>query len=225
MTLASIDITGLKSNADALIFDFDGTLADSLWVWDDVDKRFLMKHNIAYDKEYAETITVLGFESGADYTIKKFNLDLSAEEIIEEWKALSKDAYANNVHLKPYAKTYLEKLSNAGIHMAIATSLQRQILEPCLKLNGVFHLFDSISVCDEITDNGKSTPAVYEHAAQALGVELNKCIVFEDVVPAALSAKRGGAYVVGVYDEHKHQATQELREISDEFIENYEQLL
>ncbi len=225
MTAATSDITGLKANAEAVIFDFDGTLADSMWVWEHVDREFFDRHQLPYDQEYAEMIAVLGFESGADYTIQKYDVGATREEIIEEWKSIAQHEYATKVRLKPRAEEYLHKLHEAGVPLGIATSLQRNLLEPALKNNGVFSLFSAISVCDEIVDTGKSTPAVYHAAASELGVQLENCIVFEDVVTAAGSAKRGGAYVVGVYDEHKQQATDELRALVDEFIEGYDQLL
>ena len=225
MALATCDITGLKANADAVLFDFDGTLADSMWVWEHVDAAFLAEHGLPFDESYAEMIAVLGFESGADYTIEKYGLDVSREEVIEEWKAIAQEEYATKVGLKPHAREYLQYLHGAGVPLAIATSLQRALLVPALKNNGVFDLFGAIAICDEVTDTGKSTPAVYHAAASGLGARLERCIVFEDVVTAARSAKLGGAYVVGVYDEHKQQATDELKSIVDEFIDGYEQLL
>lgn len=209
---------------DAAIFDFDGTLADSMWVWDEVDRRWLAKRNIPFNEEYAETIAVLGFESGADYVVDFFNLDENPEDIIEEWKADAMEGYATGVKLKPGAKEFLQSLKAAGVPLAIATSLQRHLLEPCLNNNGVFDMFDTICVCDELKCGGKSNPAVYLEAAKRLHVDPERCLIFEDVVTAARSAKQTGAYVVGVYDAHKQQATDELREIVDYFIEGFENL-
>lgn len=210
--------------AKAAIFDFDGTLADSMWVWDYVDRRWLEKRNIPFSEEYAEMIAVLGFESGADYVIDFFSLDEKPEDIIEEWKSDAQEGYATQVKLKPHAKEYLTSLHESGVPMAIATSLQRALLEPCLKNNGVYECFETICVCDELQCGGKSNPTVYLEAAKRLGVEPDECVVFEDVVVAAKSAKKTGAYVVGVLDEHKQQATEELKSVVDLFIEGYEEL-
>lgn len=209
---------------DAAIFDFDGTLADSMWVWDYVDRRWLEKREIPYSEEYATTIAVLGFESGADYVVDFFGLDEDPEDIIEEWKADAQEGYATEVKLKPGAKEYLLSLRDAGVPLAIATSLQRHLLEPCLANNGIEGVFDAICICDELKCGGKSNPAVYLEAARQLGVAPEKCIVFEDVVIAAKSAKKAGAYVVGVYDGHKQQATEELKQVVDFFLESYESL-
>lgn len=212
-------------NVDAVIFDFDGTLADSMWVWDEVDRIFLAKRNIPYTDEFGEMIAVLGFELGAQFAIDHFQLDEDPNDIIEEWKSLAEEGYANHVKLKPQAKEYLDYCKSQGMPLAIATSLQRHLLEPALRNNGILDLFDAICICDELQCGGKSNPAVYLEAARQLNIAPEACAVFEDVATAAKSAKQSGAYVVGVYDEHKQQATDQLKATVDFFIEDYAQLL
>lgn len=212
-------------DVEAVIFDFDGTLADSMWVWDEVDRTFLAKRNIPFTDEYGEMIAVLGFELGAQFTVDHFNLDENPEDIIEEWKTLAEEGYAQHVKLKPHAEEYLRYCKEQGMPLAIATSLQRHLLEPALKNNGIYDLFDAICICDELQCGGKSNPTVYLEAARQLRTPPEKCAVFEDVATAAKSAKQSGAYVVGVYDEHKQQATEQLKAIFDLFIDNYSQLL
>ena len=213
------------ADIDAVIFDFDGTLADSMWVWDDVDRRFLAKRNIPFTDEYGEMIAVLGFELGAQYSIEHFHLDESPEDIVAEWKENAEDGYATQVMLKPGAKEFLHHCKSQGMPLAIATSLQRHLLEPALKNNGIFGMFDAICICDELQCGGKANPAVYEEAARRLGVPAERCAIFEDVVIPAKSAKKTGAYIVGVYDEHKQQVTEELKNVCDLFIDDFWALL
>ena len=105
-------------DVDAVIFDFDGTLADSMWVWDEVDRVFLAKRGIPFTDEFGEMIAVLGFELGADFAIEHFGLDESPESIIEEWKSLAEESYATHVMLKPGAFEYLR----SSMPSAYATS-------------------------------------------------------------------------------------------------------
>lgn len=212
-------------DVEAVIFDFDGTLADSMWVWDEVDRQFFAARGLPYTDEFGEMIAVLGFERGAQFAIDHLDLDEEPEDIIEEWKRSAEDGYATHVMLKPGAAAYLRHCKSQGMPLAIATSLQRHLLEPALENNGVLELFDAICTCDELQCGGKSNPTVYLEAARQLDVLADSCAIFEDVAIAARSAKRTGAYVVGVRDEHKQQATEELREIADLFIDGYEQLL
>ena len=210
---------------DAYIFDFDGTLADSMWVWDEIDHEFLESRNIPYCKDYAEAIAALGFEGSADFFIERFGLDESPEDIILEWQRMASVKYATQVRLKPHAKEYLLHLKELGKPLAIATSLQRMMLEPALRNNGIDALFDQVLVCEEVCEGGKSTPAVYHAAAQGMGVVLENCCVFEDVARAAKVAKEAGAFVVGVRDDHPQQIRPELLKASDLFVQGFQELL
>ena len=210
---------------EGLIFDFDGTLADSMWVWEEVDRQFFRKRGIPFDDAAVEEVAVLGFESGSEYVIEHFGLDERPGDIIEEWKTSAIEGYSTQVRLKPGAREYLQRCRAQGMPMAIATSLQRHLLEPCLKNNGVLQLFDTLCICDELHCGGKSNPTVYLEAAACLGVPAQRCAVFEDVVTPARSAKQAGAYVVGVLDPHKQQATEALKATADHFITTWSELL
>lgn len=131
---------------------------------------FLAKRGIPFTDEFGEMIAVLGFELGADFAIEHFGLDEQPEDIIEEWKSAAEEGYATQVMLKPGAFEYLQRCKEAGMPLAIATSLQRHLLEPALANNGVLDLFDAICVCDELQCGGKSNPVVYLEAARQLGV-------------------------------------------------------
>lgn len=218
MKVGSADVQGL-------IFDFDGTLADSMWVWSEVDRKFFESRGISFDADASEMIAVLGFEGGSEYVVEHFGLDEDPAAIIEEWKQSAFESYATRVMLKPGAREYLQSCKDAGLPLAIATSLQRHLLEASLENNGLAAFFDAVCICDELQCGGKSSPAVYLEAAKRIGVDIGRCAIFEDVCTAARSAKESGAYVVGVYDQHKQQATDELCAIVDLFIEGWPELL
>lgn len=208
----------------AFIFDFDGTLADSMWVWHEVDLEFARRRGLHFSKEDSEVIAALGFEGTAAWLLERFGLDESVEDLIAEWYRIAEESYAHNVFLKPGAKELLCSLKDAGYPVAIASSLDRKLLEEALVNNGALDCFDAIVVCDEVTDKGKSTPAVYLETAARLGVDLRDCVVFEDVAMAARSAKAGGAFVVGVRDDHPQQARTDLQEAADIFCEGFDHL-
>lgn len=208
----------------AFIFDFDGTLADSMWVWHEVDLEFARRRGLHFNKEDSEVIAALGFEGTAAWLLERFGLDESVEDLIAEWYGIAEESYAHNVFLKPGAKELVRSLKDAGYPVAIASSLDRKLLEEALANNGALDCFDTIVVCDEVTDKGKSTPAVYLETAARLGVDLSDCAVFEDVAMAARSAKAGGAFVVGVRDDHPQQARADLQEAADIFCEGFDHL-
>lgn len=209
----------------AFIFDFDGTLADSMWVWNQVDLEFARRRGLEFSKEDSEIIAALGFEGTATWLLDRFGLDESVEDLIAEWYGIAEESYAHDVFLKPGAKELVCLLKDSGYPVAVASSLDRRLLEEALSNNGVLDCFDEIVVCDEVTDKGKSTPAVYLETASRLGVALRDCVVFEDVAMAARSAKEGGAFVVGVRDDHPQQAREELVRAADIFCDGFEELL
>ncbi len=209
----------------AFIFDFDGTLADSMWVWSEVDKEFARRRGLDFTKEDSEIIAALGFEGTAKWLLERFGLDESVDDLIAEWYAIAADSYAHDVPLKPGVREYLSHLKKRDYPLAIASSLDRRLLESALLNNGVLDWFDVIVVCDEVTETGKSTPVVYTEAATRLGFALSDCVVFEDVAMAARSAKAGGAFVVGVSDEHPQQSRDQLKQAADYFCEGFPSLL
>ena len=99
----------------AVIFDLDGTLVDSMWVWDKVDEEFLGKRGFAVPKDYQKTIQPMGLEKVADYTIERFNLKDSKESVLKEWHDMAVDAYATRVKLKPGARRYIEYLREKNL--------------------------------------------------------------------------------------------------------------
>ena len=108
------------------IFDLDGTLLDSSWVWDKVDVRFLGERGFEVPADYVDAISPLGAKRAAVYTIERFGLyDENPDEIVREWIEMAKQEYANEVICKPLAKEYLENLHRRGIKMAVATSSDR----------------------------------------------------------------------------------------------------
>ena len=127
------------------IFDLDGTLIDSMGVWEKIDKEFLKKRNISITHDYIEKINSMSFKKAAKYTIERFNLKESSEELIKEWNEMAIYEYSNNIKLKPHVKEYLEKLKNNNIKIGLATSSPRILYEPVLKNNHIYEYFDVLT--------------------------------------------------------------------------------
>ena len=214
----------------AFIFDFDGTLVDSLGLWVEVDRLFLEKHNLPQDDEYNQLITALGFEAGAAWVVDHFDIGMTADEVVQEWIDLSQQFYEGSVELKPFVLDYIEAVRDLRFPMAIATSLQRKLLEAALKRNDVTHYFDELCICDELASAGKLEPTVFLEAARRLSerfgtpITLSDCVVFEDTSIAARSARQAGAYVVGVADKNEITSRAELEETCDMVISSFGEL-
>ena len=206
------------------IFDLDGTLLDSMWVWEHVDRSFLGRRGIAVPDDYIEIISPIGFYKAADYTIKRFNLKDSPQDLMDEWNELALDAYSNKVTLKPGAYEYLTSLKKRGVRLAVATASSPDLYEPALKNNKIYGLFDEIVNLREVSRD-KSFPDIYIHTAQKIEVNADDCVVFEDIYSAIRGAKSGGFYTVGVYDEYSKKDKEKIIDDADMFIYSFDELL
>lgn len=185
---------------EGVIFDLDGTLLDSTWVWSQVDVDFLGKHGFDVPEDYSQAIISMGFADVATYTIERFGLDATQEEVMAEWDAMARDAYTHQVRLKPGAKKLLQWLKKMEIPAGIATSNSASLFEPCLRNNQVYDLFHSFTETGDV-ERGKEFPDVYIRAADKLGAMPEKCVVFEDIIPALRGAKMGGFTTIGVKED------------------------
>lgn len=213
----------MLTNIKAAIFDLDGTLVDSMWIWEKIDINYLKKRNIELPEDLRQCIEHLSFLETAKYFKDRFNLPENVEVIAAEWNHMALEEYSNTVKLKKGAKEFLTLLKTKGLKIALATSNSAPLLEAALKANGIFELFDIICRTDEV-NRGKNFPDVYLLASERLGVSPDNCIVFEDLVPAVMGAKSAGMKVVAVHDLYSECQREKLEELADHYILNYEDL-
>lgn len=208
------------NNIEAAIFDMDGTLVDSMWIWNEIDKEYLSKHGIEVPPTLSTDIAHLNFHDVALYFKNTFNLPYTQSEIEKHWNEMAFEAYAKKVKLKPGVKTFLKLLKDNNVKIALATSNNKLLLEVCLKANGIYEYFDSITLTSEVA-RGKNFPDVYLLSAEKVGANPENCIVFEDLLTAIEGAKQAGMKVIGVYDEASVDQHDTMKEVADDFIIDY----
>lgn len=207
-----------------VILDLDGTLLDSMWVWEALDVEFLAKRNLTVSKDYVEAITPMGFRAAAEYTIQRFGMPETPEEIMKEWQDMAKESYANRVKIKDGVKPVLQFLKDNGIRISVATASDEALFIPCLKNNGVYEYFSAFTTMREV-ERGKGFPDVYEKAAEKIGCNRENTIVFEDIVQGVKGAKAGGFFTVGVHDKYSQHDEAGLRKEADCYLKNWEQAI
>jgi len=198
----------------AYIFDLDGTLFDSLDVWHKIDIDFLQKRGIAVPPDYSKEITAMTFDESAAYTIRRFGLSDSIDDLKQEWIDMAEYAYGHTVQMKPYAKEYITMLKDRDEKLAIATSLFSNLTNLSLRKHGIYDYFNVICTTEE-TGCGKSHPDVFLLTVKKLGVEPCDCIVFEDIYEAVKSAKSAGITVCAVYDKSSQNDWEKIKKIAD----------
>lgn len=202
-----------------VIFDLDGTLLDSMDVWSRIDEEFLADYGIAVPSDYMAAVSAMGFRETAEYTIARFSLPATPEELMERWLRMAQEEYAHHVMLKAGAHELLEALRAGGSALAIATASRREHFLPCLKRNGVLDDFQVIVTTDD-AGCGKSSPAIFRLAAERLSLRPEQCAVFEDSLAAARSAKDAGTVPFGVYDAKSAETEQEMKHVCAGYFAN-----
>ena len=208
--------------AEAAIFDFDGTLADTAHIWYEVDHVFLRRRNLPYPQGYGEQLAALGFEKGAQFTIDLFRLDETPQAICDEWNAIGREMYRNEVTLRPGAERYIRALRAAGIPCALATTNDVRVLSSMQHLDPA-ELFDACVYGAEV-GKGKDEPDIYLEAARRLGVEPRGCIVFEDITIAVQSAQAVGMRVCAVNSSDRAQPIDLLQATADLWLDDWQDI-
>lgn len=206
-----------------LIFDLDGTLIDSNGVWRKVDEVFLARHGYSYSEAYWEGVAHSILPNCAVFTKNFFQMEESCEEIIAEWMELAKDAY-NHVPLKPFVREYLEKCRAAGRRMAVFTACVPEHCRAAAAHHGLDIYFERVIFAQELGADKKS-PAVFRQAAELLGVRPQECVFFDDSLTACKGAKAAGMTVVGVQDAYSGGNQAGMREVCDQYIADFGELL
>lgn len=212
------------NNIKGVIFDLDGTLVDSMWIWSRIDVEYLKIKGHPMPDDLRNEISHLSFYQTAIYFKQRFNIDDSIDQILSDWHQMSFDHYSNNVKLKIGAKNLLDYLKCNNIKIALATSNSKPLLEACLKNNGIYDYFDSVTTTDEV-NNGKDYPDVYLLAATKLGIAPSNCLVFEDILPAIKGAKAANMKVIAIKDDECLNSKEELLQYADGYINSFTDLL
>ena len=211
-------------NIEACIFDLDGTLVDSMWMWPDIDAEYLERFGIEYDDNLKNDIDGISFHETAVYFKNKFGISDSVEKICKDWEDMAYDKYKYEVKEKPGCKKFLEHLRSKGIKMGIATSNNRSMVDVVLESLNMKDFFEVITTSDEVK-RGKPAPDVYLTTANLLNVEPKNCLVFEDVVAGIMAGKSAGMKVCAIEDDFTKEVRQKKKELSDYYIVDYSELL
>ncbi len=217
-------IKNIFKDKKAAIFDLDGTLVNSGFVWHKVDVDFFNKRGMDLPKDYIEKIASMSFKEMARFTKEEYNLEESIEDIITQWNELAKYEYINHVKLKEGAREILERLKTADFKIGLATATSDKLFVPCLENNGIYEYFDTYA-CGSEVKRSKEYPDIFLLCAERLGVNPQDCIVFEDVTKAVMGAKKAGMKTCGVYDNHTSHEWESIQKAADICVRSLAELL
>ena len=185
----------------AAIFDFDGTLIDSLGVWDDIDKKSFAKRGLSVPDIFANTTAAMNPRQIADYVIEHYGFSESPEELMKEWSDMAFDAYANHLPLRKGAYDYVKYLRSKKVKMFLITTLSKTLCDPALRRLNILDCFDFLQFGEDLSKEGKHSYKTYVDIAETLKVATKDCAVFEDSATALNSAQQAGMKTYGIVDE------------------------
>ena len=205
------------------IFDVDGTLLDSMFIWDTIGETYLRSIGYQPKENLNETFKNMSLRQAARYYQTEYGVTLSIDQIMDGVNAMLERYYRFEVPLKPGVAELLERLRQSGVKLCIATATDRHLVEAALDRCGVLSCFGEIFTCNEV-GHGKDEPDIFEAALRFLGTRKEETIVFDDALYAVRTAKEAGFLVAAVYDSHERSQA-EVRARSDLYLEDLTQLV
>ena len=211
----------------AAFFDMDGTLVDSMWMWTDIDQRYLARFPEAQRCDIRllqKEIEGLGMLETAAYFRQRFSIADPIPKILREWDEMALELYKTRVPLKPGAAVLLQEMKGKGMKLGVCTSNSSRLAGVALEVNGVRSLFDVVLTADEV-GRGKPNPDIYLEAAKRTGVSPEDSIVFEDILNGVIAGKRAGMKVCAVSDENYADRQDALAREADYYIQDFREIL
>lgn len=204
----------------AMIFDFDGTLVDSMDVWDHLAADLLRRRGIEAPEDLDRVLAPMSTEQSANYLVKKYALKQLPGELVAEMYAAIAEKYRTQVSIKPFAGQYLQKKYEQGYPMCVATANSASLTEQTLRRLGIFDCFSFIVTCDEL-GLSKNKPEFFIKTAERFGLKPEQTLVFEDSLHSAAAAKQAGCLVAGVFDLAAWQEEKEMRRLCDFYLTSF----
>ena len=204
------------------IFDVDGTLLDSMFIWDTIGETYLRSIGYQPKENLNETFKNMSLHQAARYYQTEYGVTQSIDEIMDGVNAMLERYYRFEVPLKPGAAELLERLRQDGVRLCIATATDRHLVEAALDRCGVLSCFGEIFTCNEV-GHGKDEPDIFEAALRFLGTRREETLVVDDALYAVRTAKEAGFPVAAVYDSHE-KAQDQIRMLADVYLEELTQL-
>ena len=201
----------------SIIFDMDGTLADSMAMWRSLGIDYLKSHGVDITSEDAQEMTTQSLKMSSTYMKEKFKLSLTPDEIYNDLKHIAEDFYEHHCTLKHGAKDVLDRFYEEGIPMMLGTGTPEEFFDPFLKREDMFKYFDEIATCDGLNLK-KDDPNFFLTCCEMAGFDPKETVLVDDAYFAIIAAKEAGLTTICMYDEANDNMLRELSLKSDLFI-------
>jgi 16S rRNA pseudouridine516 synthase len=208
----------------AIIFDMDGTLIDSMWLWKTLDVAYLSRFGLTLPEGLQHDIEGMSFSETAHYFKERFQIPDSIEQMKQDWNEMAWDLYLHKVPLKDGVYEFLCSCRKRGIKLGIATSNSPELAQSIVNVHELNPYFSCIMTSCQVS-RGKPAPDIYLAVAEALNVDPKDCLVFEDIIPGILAGLNAGMEVCGVEDAYSITTREEKMALAQYYIDSFRELL
>ena len=206
------------------LFDFDGTLIDSMPTFRNSVLTILNKYGAKYPNDIMKTVTPMGAKDAPKYCISEFDMDIREGEFFDLILEYAVPDYENSIPAKEGVREALSELKKRGYSLNILTGSPHQTLDPCYSRLGFDEYFErSWSVND--FDTNKTDPRIYVETARLLGVDPKNIVFLDDNIDANRAAKAAGLTVIGVYDPSSESFAEQMKRELDGYVYDLRELL
>lgn len=202
------------------LFDLDGTLIDSMWIWDRLMIDFAERHKITTPEYVMNEVAHMSMVQSSVYVRDELGLNMTADEIYAEWTNDLREAYAFKIKTKPGAEQYLKFLKEINVKIGLVTACDRELSKACLKNNGIYDLFDALIYVDDV-GKGKNFPDIFEKSLEILGCKPSESVLFDDIAISLRTAKKLGITTVAVEDNPTPEERKYLLKEADYYIKGF----
>lgn len=206
------------------IFDLDGTLLDSMQVWNGIGELFLHRRGILPPADLQETLQPMSLSQAVHYLKTRFFLEEEEPLLMEQISAMVAERYFYEVPLKPGVGDYLELLKKYGASLCVVTASEHEHARRALERLKVDSCFDFIMTCTQ-TGLSKDSPEIFRLASRELGACCRMITVYDDALHALKSAAAAGCVTVGVYDPSSEGDTLQIKSLCDRYIVSFQELI
>ncbi|MBQ9927746.1 MAG: HAD family phosphatase [Lachnospiraceae bacterium] len=204
----------------AVLFDLDGSLVDSMWLWRDIDIEYLARFGVELPEDLQSCIEGMSFSETAAYIKERFQIPVSVEDMKQDWNTMALDKYSHEVPLKGGAEQFLNYCKERNIKLGIATSNSVELVTAVLNALKIKDYFTAVVTGCEVA-KGKPAPDVYLEAAKRCDTMPEHCLVFEDIVAGITAGKAAGMRVCAVDDIYSRHQLAQKKQLADYFIHDY----
>ena len=214
----------MENQKKLVLFDFDGTIVDSMWAWDELGKNTINERNLPPLRNYDSIIRTMSVPDFSVFLADYYPSLAPAKKLMAEWHEKMLVNYLNKIFLKKGVVSFLNYLRDTNHVIYLASATHFSILSKALDHFEIKSYFDYI-VTEEQVGISKRNPMIYNLCAEKANCPKDKIYLFEDAIHAIETAKGIGINVCAVADASMRNSVDEIKHISDLYVEDFSDLM